>query len=207
MARPSRHFPRALPAWREGCGTFREHSPLGARVAELSASTLRLARPSRHFPRALPAWREGRGTFREHPPIGETVAALSASTPRLARGSRHFPRALPAWREGCGTFRDRLSRATGPCGISRDRHSRFRHQSFKVVPASADAVPSRVPARHLGLRGSAAPRQAVSPSLFRSTGGGRPLSMGFDIPFIFALDFVFYTKGTVPFVLPMTTVD
>jgi len=24
---------------------------------------------------------------------------------------------------------------------------------------------------------------------------------GFDIPFIFALDFVFYTKGTVPFVL------
>ena len=140
-------FREHLSAWREGCGTFRKH---------------------------LSAWREGRGTFREHSPLGARVAELSASTLRLARPSRHFPRAPSAWREGCGTFRDRLSRATGPCGISRDRHSRFRHQSFKVVPASADAVPSRVPARHLGLRGSAAPRQAVSPSLFRSTGGGRP---------------------------------
>lgn len=145
--------------WRDRRGTFREHSPLGARVAELSASTLRLARPSRHLPRAPPTWREGCGTFREH---------------------------LSAWREGCGTFRKHLSRATGPCGISRDRHSRFRHQSFKVVPASADAVPLRVPARHLGLRGSAAPRQAVSPSLFRSTGGGRE-SLWLDFGFIFAL--------------------
>ena len=116
-------------------------------------------------------WRDRRGTFREHSPLGARVAALSASTLRLARGLRHFPRALPAWREGCGTFRD--------------RHSRFRHQSFKVVPASADAVPSRVPARHLGLRGSAAPRQAVSPSLFRSTGGGRE-SLWFDFVFIFS---------------------
>jgi len=159
--------------WRDRRGTFREHSPLGARVAALSASTPRLARGSRHFPRApfrlargsrhFPqapsAWREGCGTFRERSPLGARVAELSASTLRLARPSRHFPRAPSAWRD--------------PCGISRDRHSRFRHQSFKVVPASADAVPSRVPARHLGLRGSAAPRQAVSPSLFRSTGGGR----------------------------------
>ena len=131
-------------------------------------------------------WRDRRGTFREHSPLGARVAALSASTPHLARGLRHSPRAPSAWRDRRGTFREHLSRATGPCGISRDRHSRFRHQSFKVVPASADAVPSRVPARHLGLRGSAAPRQAVSPSLFRSTGGGRPLSMGFDMFILFS---------------------
>ena len=78
--------------WRDRRGTFREHSPLGARVAALSASTLYLARSLRNFPQAPSAWREGRGTFREHPPLGEKVAALSASTPHLARGSRHFPR-------------------------------------------------------------------------------------------------------------------
>ena len=52
VARPSRHFPRALPAWREGRGTLREHPLLGAKFAELSASTPRLARRLRNFPRA-----------------------------------------------------------------------------------------------------------------------------------------------------------
>ena len=159
--------------WRDRRSTFREHSPLGETVAALSASTLRLARPSRNFPRALPAWREGCGTFREHSPLGARVAELSASTLHLARPLRNFPRAPFHLARGLRNFPRAPSAWRDRRGISRDRHSRFRHQSFKVVPASADAVPSRVPARHLGLRGSAAPRQAVSPSLFRSTGGGR----------------------------------
>ena len=48
-------------------------------------------------------------------------------------------------------------------------------------------------------RGFAGPSSEVGSLIY--TGGGRPPSKGFDMLFIFALDFVFYTKGTVPFVL------
>ena len=101
--------------WRDRRGTFREHSPLGARVAALSASTLYLARglrnfprppfpchwPLRHFPR--PPFPLSASVFQGSPRIRRRGSVKSTSpTPRASRfrgpSSGRQPVAVPKHR-------------------------------------------------------------------------------------------------------------